>query len=113
MKYPVKLTRVEGAVMVTCPDLPEFSSVGDTEEEALREAVDGIETTLQMYMQDRRAIPVPGERWRWPSSACIRRCRSKDCARPIWAACSTCICRKSIACSICATARSWSRWRQR
>ena len=27
---------------------------------ALREAVDGIETTLQMYLQDRRAIPGPG-----------------------------------------------------
>lgn len=62
MKYSVKLRRVEGAVMVTCPDLPEFSSVGGSEDEALREAVDGIETTLQMYMQDRRAIPVPGER---------------------------------------------------
>ncbi|MHB1272524.1 MAG: type II toxin-antitoxin system HicB family antitoxin [Rhodanobacter sp.] len=64
MKYPVKLTRVDGAVMVTCPDLPEFSSVGGSEDEALREAVDGIETTLQMYIQDRRAIPIPGERKR-------------------------------------------------
>lgn len=64
MKYPVKLTRADGVVMVTCPDLPEFSSVGDTDDEALREAVDGLETTLQMYMQDRRDIPTPSERKR-------------------------------------------------
>jgi antitoxin HicB len=64
MKYPVRLTRTDGVVMVTCPDLPEFSSVGDTEDEALREAVDGIETTLQMYMQARRDIPAPSARKR-------------------------------------------------
>lgn len=64
MKYPVKLMRVDGVMMVTSPDLPEFSSVGDTEEEALREALDGIETTLQMYMQDRRDIPMPSDRKR-------------------------------------------------
>ena len=46
--------------MVTCPSLPEFSSVGDSRDEALLEAIDGIETTLQMYMQDRRDIPLPG-----------------------------------------------------
>lgn len=59
MHYPIKLTHADGVVMVTCPDLPEFASVGDTPDEALREAVDGIETALQMYMQDRRAIPAP------------------------------------------------------
>ena len=64
MKYPVRLMHADGVVMVTSPDLPEFSSVGDSKEEALREAVDGIETTLQMYMQDRRAIPAPGVRKR-------------------------------------------------
>lgn len=68
MKYPVKLTRASKVVLVTSPDLPEFSSVGDSVEEALREAVDGIETALQMYVQDRRDIPAPsackrGQRW--------------------------------------------------
>jgi len=57
MKFSVKLTHTEGVVMVTCPDLPEFTSVGDNDNEALANAVDGIETTLQMYMQDRRDIP--------------------------------------------------------
>lgn len=59
MQYPVKLTHADDVVMATCPDLPEFASVGDTMEDALREAVDGIETTLQLYMQERRAIPTP------------------------------------------------------
>jgi|SRR5690348_3535518 antitoxin HicB len=59
MKYPIKLTRADGAVMATCPDLPELATVGDTPDEALREAIDAIETTLQMYMQDRRGIPAP------------------------------------------------------
>ena len=62
MKYPVKLTHADDVVMVTCPDLPEFSTAGDTGNEALREAIDGIETTLQMYMQDRRDIQVPSGR---------------------------------------------------
>lgn len=61
MFYAVKLTPIDGReIMVTCPDLPELTTVGDTEADALREAVDGIETTLQMYMQDRRDIPEPG-----------------------------------------------------
>lgn len=59
MKYPTKLVHAEAVVMVTCPALPEFSSVGDSRDEALREAIDGIESTLQMYMQDRRDIPPP------------------------------------------------------
>lgn len=59
MKYPVKLVHTDGVIMVTCPDLPEFASVGDDEVEALANAVDGIETTLQAYMQDRRPIPAP------------------------------------------------------
>lgn len=57
MFYAVKVTSTGADFMVTCRDLPEFASVGDTEEEALREALDGLETTLQMYMNDRRPIP--------------------------------------------------------
>lgn len=46
--------------MVTCPDLPELSSIGKDEADAMREAIDGIETALQARMQDRRGIPEPG-----------------------------------------------------
>lgn len=64
MEYQVKMKRDAGEFLVTCPDLPEFATVGATEQEALREALDGIETTLQAYMQDRRPIPAPSERRR-------------------------------------------------
>ncbi|TLG92968.1 type II toxin-antitoxin system HicB family antitoxin [Pseudomonas edaphica] len=42
---------------VFCRDLPQFHSYGDDEEHALREAVDGIETTLSIYVDERKAIP--------------------------------------------------------
>lgn len=60
MQYPVKLEHVDGVVMVTCPDIPEFATTGDDVEEALVNAVDGIETALMGYMSDRRKIPPPG-----------------------------------------------------
>lgn len=60
MEYQVKLQHQDdGEILVTCADFPEMSSIGNSEEEALNEAADAIQTTLQMYIQDRRAIPVP------------------------------------------------------
>ena len=51
---------------VFCRDLPELNSYGDDKEHAIREAVDAIETTLSIYVDQRRAIPEasapePGE----------------------------------------------------
>jgi len=46
---------------VFCRDLPQFHSYGDDEQHALREAVDGIETTLSIYVDERRAIPTASE----------------------------------------------------
>lgn len=53
-------------VAVFCRDLPELNSYGGDEAHALREAVDAIETTLSLYVDQRRAIPAaspaePGE----------------------------------------------------
>ena len=42
---------------VFCRDLPELNSYGDDLEQAMREAVDGIETALSIYVDERRAIP--------------------------------------------------------
>jgi antitoxin HicB len=64
MQYPVSLKHVDGVVMVTCADIPEFATVGDNEEEALLNAVDGIETALMGYMSDRRRIPYASQRKR-------------------------------------------------
>jgi len=46
---------------VFCRDLPQFHSYGDDEQHALSEAVDGIETTLSIYVDERRAIPAASE----------------------------------------------------
>lgn len=42
---------------VYCRDLPELNSFGDDREHAIREAVDAIETTLSIYVDQRRTIP--------------------------------------------------------
>ena len=42
---------------VFCRDLPELNSYGDDEAHALSEALDAIETTLSIYVDQRRAIP--------------------------------------------------------
>lgn len=42
---------------VFCRDLPELNSYGDDREHAIREAVDAIEATLSIYVDDRKPIP--------------------------------------------------------
>jgi len=42
---------------VFCRDLPELNSYGDNREHAISEALDAIETTLSIYVEQRRAIP--------------------------------------------------------
>lgn len=59
MEFVVKVLPDDGSYMVTCPELPEFLSAGDTAEEALQDASDALETTLMLYMDDRRQIPSP------------------------------------------------------
>lgn len=61
MKYPVAVIHTDGVVMLTCRDIPEFATVGDDLDEALFEAVDGLETALIGYMQDRENIPAPSK----------------------------------------------------
>lgn len=43
---------------VFCRDLPELNSYGDDREHAISEAVDAIETTLSIYVDQRRSIPA-------------------------------------------------------
>lgn len=42
---------------VFCRDLPQLNSYGDDIEHAKREALDAIETTLSIYVDERKAIP--------------------------------------------------------
>lgn len=41
---------------VFCRDLPELNSYGDDKQHAIREALDGIETALSIYVDERRTI---------------------------------------------------------
>jgi antitoxin HicB len=59
MKYGVKINREGEAFIVTSRDLPLLNSVGYSLDEALAEALDGIETTFEIYMDERELIPLP------------------------------------------------------
>jgi len=66
--YAIRFEREETpGLAVFCRDLPQLNSYGDDEAHAVREAADAIETTLSIYVDERRAIPEatpaqPGER---------------------------------------------------
>jgi antitoxin HicB len=60
--YPVIIHEDENpGVAVTAPDLPEFNSAGDDVADALLKSVDGIETALSIYVDQRRSIPQASE----------------------------------------------------
>lgn len=56
--YPVVVHESPDGCWVICPDLPEMHSAGDTPEQALAEAVEGVATALEIYIDQRRAIPL-------------------------------------------------------
>lgn len=60
LNYPITLTPdSNGTYLVGFPDFPEANSVGDDKEDALRNAVDALETALSIYFDDRRPVPMP------------------------------------------------------
>lgn len=59
LNYPITVTRDEATFLVDFADFPEAHSVGETMEEAHREAVDGLITAVELYMDDRRMVPMP------------------------------------------------------
>ena len=63
MRFPVTLTpdKVDGGFVVTFPDIPEAITQGDTVEEALAMAQDALETALEFYFEDKRAVPAPSK----------------------------------------------------
>ena len=60
-RFPVTLTAdsESGGFVVTFPDIPEAITQGEDVPDALKRAVDALETALSMYMDDRKDIPVP------------------------------------------------------
>ena len=62
LAYPVTLTRdTNSTLLVTFPDVPEASSVGDDREDALINALDALESALEIYFDQRRPVPMPGK----------------------------------------------------
>ena len=62
LRYPVKITHKDGAVVVTFPDFPGVQTFGDDEPEALARAVDALETMLVGMIEDREEVPVRAAR---------------------------------------------------
>jgi antitoxin HicB len=48
-----------GTFLVTCPDLPEVTTFGEDEEDAVRRAADAIEEALAARIARREDIPAP------------------------------------------------------
>ena len=61
--YPVilKADKRGGGFVATFPDIPEAITQGDTAEEAVVAAKEALETALDFYFEDRRAVPLPSE----------------------------------------------------
>ncbi len=63
MWYPIKLKRdTNDTILVSFPDFPEAHTWGEDKEDAFLRAVDALETIIQAYMTDKRAIPAPRRR---------------------------------------------------
>jgi antitoxin HicB len=62
LDYRIELTPDDnGTFRVTCPQLPIVATYGQTEAEALRHAVDAIETALASMIDDGEDIPRPAK----------------------------------------------------
>lgn len=56
--YKIVAHEENGHYWSSCPDVPEAHSVGDTLEELLENAVEGITLALSIYVDQKRKIPV-------------------------------------------------------
>lgn len=64
-EYPLELHHESTGVWLSCLDIPEMNASGDTLGEAFAEALDGMESALSLYVEQRRQIPaasVPSDR---------------------------------------------------
>jgi antitoxin HicB len=59
IRYPAILTQDGKFILVTFPDIPEAITQGDNVAHALEMAAEALETALDFYLEDRRAVPAP------------------------------------------------------
>jgi antitoxin HicB len=62
LRYPVKLEADDNGTVATCPSLPEVTTFGEDDTDALAHAVDAIEEALAARIADGEDIPPPPER---------------------------------------------------
>jgi len=61
-QYPVLFTPAEeGGFVVTCRDLPQLITQGDTEQDALEQAADAMDEVFATYMIEGIEIPEPSK----------------------------------------------------
>ena len=56
-RYPVTLERDGNGMTVSFPNVPEAHTFGIDEADALRHAVDALETALSLYVDARKPLP--------------------------------------------------------
>ena len=60
--YPVKMERdSNNTFLVTFPDIPEAVSMGHDEDEALLNALDALESAIEIYFDEKREVPPPSK----------------------------------------------------
>jgi antitoxin HicB len=61
--YPITLTpdTTDGGFVVTFVDIAEAITQGDTEEQALQAAKVALESAMDFYFEDKRAVPPPSK----------------------------------------------------
>jgi antitoxin HicB len=81
--YPVVLEPDDnGTWLVTCPDLPEVTTWGEDQEDALRHAADAIEEALAARMAHREPIPEPSRGKALAASTGRRQPKLRIAAKP-------------------------------
>lgn len=59
MRYPIELKRDGRFFLVTFPDIPEAITQGKNTKEALTAAQEALESALDFYFENARAVPRP------------------------------------------------------
>ena len=71
--FPIFLTpdKKDGGFVVTCRDVPEVVTQGETMDEAISEAEGALQAAIEMRIEDGMRVPVPTARKRGEHLACL------------------------------------------
>jgi antitoxin HicB len=61
MIYPAILKEAGDSWIVTFPDLPDATASGASREEAMQMAPEALQTAIEFYLDDQRAVPQPSK----------------------------------------------------